>query len=167
MRTRRVVDYFERSTKFEDCEPDEQSRPGWCVHPRPRRTRKFCGAFSKATASPKLFRFIKTSEKDYAFPTRTRRSALRNRVRGSPAREGFSLKRSRKAHFFLLELYFGSCCARQLKQERFSAVKSSPISVSRASLIFLCSAQRENMEFRLAGQNDRHFLNPFSGFENR
>ena len=23
------------------------------------------------------------------------------------------------------------------------------------------------MEFRLVGQNDRHFLNPFSGFENR
>ena len=23
------------------------------------------------------------------------------------------------------------------------------------------------MEFRLAGQNDRYFLNPFSGFENR
>ena len=35
------------------------------------------------------------------------------------------------------------------------------------ALISLCSAQRENMEFRLAGQNDRHFLNPFSGFENR
>ena len=97
------------------------------------KSENFCGAFSKATASPKLFRFIKTSEKDYAFPTRTRRSALRNRVRGSPAREGFSLKRSRKAHFFLLELYFGSCCARQLKSERFSTVKSLQISVSRAS----------------------------------
>ena len=23
------------------------------------------------------------------------------------------------------------------------------------------------MEFRLAGRSDRHFLNPFSGFENR
>ena len=32
---------------------------------------------------------------------------------------------------------------------------------------FLCSAQRKNMEFRLAGRSDRHFLNPFSGFENR
>ena len=34
-------------------------------------------------------------------------------------------------------------------------------------LIFLCSAQRKNMEFQLTGRSDRHFQAPSAGLENR
>ena len=34
-------------------------------------------------------------------------------------------------------------------------------------LIFLCSAQRKNMEFQLTGRSDRYFQAPSAGLENR
>ena len=96
--------------------------------------KSFAELFQKRPRPQSFSNQWKMLEKTYALPIRTRRSALcggefRGQSGGLFPKEGALCKRERplKAfpirQLFLFGQYFGSCCARQYKQERFSAVK--------------------------------------------